>query len=399
MGRTDRRPAAPAGPPPPVRAGVGSVDHAAAVVATLAAVAVALLSTEAGARPVDLLGVGLLATAGAALLVRRRWPATVLIAVSLVTTGYLTLDYPGGAETPLLMVGLYTCMAYGRRLVAVLVATAIAVSSSSYRLGVEGEDPLIVVVTVSLLVLVVLLGDGARTRRRLREEIRERLRVLELDRELEAQRRVTAERLRVARELHDVLAHTITAISVHAGATADGLPAGSPAHEALRSVRATAAEAMHQLTATIAVLRADDDAGPPPPTPDLGRLGDLVKVATDAGLDVTLDADLADLAGAADGLPFAVQLTAYRVVQESLTNVVRHAGATQAWVRLDQHGGDLHVVVEDDGTARPAASGHGYGILGMTERAQAVGGRLAAGPRPAGGFRVEAVLPTGRAPR
>lgn len=380
----------------PVREAVGHPvvrDVILAVAAAGAGLAVMLVSQEATARDPDVVGVGLLLLAGAILLVRRRWPVVVLAMVTLVTTGVLALNFPGGAELPLVMAALYTAMAEGRRPAALTGLGLIVVTSVGYRLLVDRDDPLLVVITVSLLVLVVLLGEATRTRRRLRAEVRERLRVLEAEKEFDTRARLTAERLRVARELHDVLAHTITAIAVQAGAAADGLEEGSEARRALRSMRATTQEAMQQLQATIAVLRSEHDDHSPLAAPDLSDLQELVQKAADAGLDIAVEIE-----GAARALPAAVELTAYRIVQEALTNVIRHAGADHVRVGLRYGPGVVTVTVADDGTGAKASDLHGggFGIVGMRERAQAVGGRLTAGPADGGGFQVQAVLSTGK---
>jgi signal transduction histidine kinase len=260
----------------------------------------------------------------------------------------------------------------------------------AYRTLVEQEPPLLVTISTALLVLVALLGDGVHTRGRLRDEVRERLRVAKAEKELEAQARVTGERLRIAHELHDVMAHTITTMTVQAGVAADLLDERpDEARDALRSLRASARDATAELRATITVLRVGDDAAPRLPAPGLGQLEDLVRGVEDAGVRVELI-----VLGEPRPLPAAVDLTAYRIVQEALTNVLRHAAASRAAVCIHHEPAAVGIQVDDDGRG---GSGHeapgGYGLLGLAERVHAIGGRMRTGPRQEGGFRVEATLP------
>lgn len=369
-------------------------DVVVAGLATSVALVVLFLSNETGVRDPDVLSVGLLVLAGILLLARRLWPATVLGAVVVTTTTVLALGFAGGVELPLVAVALYTAMAQGRRVPAIVVLTLTISAGVGYRLFVEGDDPLLVAVTVAPLILVALLGEATRTRRQLRREARERLRIVEAEKELEARAQITAERLRIARELHDVLAHTITTITVQAGAAADGLAADDPARTPLLVMRRTAREAMQQLQATIQVLRSEHDSRTMAAAPRLAGLPDLVRGVHEMGIDVEVTTD-----GPERALPAAVELTAYRIVQEALTNVIRHADAGRAEVSLSFEPDVLRVSVVDDGAAieRGRLDPDGFGLVGMRERAQALGGSLDAGPAPAGGFGVHAVLPVGRA--
>ena len=247
----------------------------------------------------------------------------------------------------------------------------------------------------SLLVTLLLLGDAVRSRRAWHSEVRERLARAAAEREREAARRVEQERLRIARELHDVMAHTISVISVQAGVATDVLDdAPDAARQALGEIRTASREAMGELRATVGVLReGDGQAAPRAPTPGLSQLDDLLEAARRGGLRVETV-----VAGQPPPLPPAIDLTAYRILQESLTNVARHARATTATVavRYEPDGIVLEVCDDGRGAASQAAGGQGgYGLAGMAERAAAVGGRLEAGPGPAGGFRVWSSLPAG----
>lgn len=358
-------------------------------VAFVAAVLVMMGSSDGPVAGTGVVGGTLLLVAALPLLVRTRWPFVVLVAVTVVTTVYLVLGFPGGAELPLMMAALYTALAEGRRWPALALVGATTAWGAVYRLVVQSDDPVLVAVTVVLLVLVALLGDGAHTRRRLRAEVRERLRVLEVEKELEAQTRLTAQRVQVAHELHDVLAHTITTITVQAGAAADGFDDGSEARSALRSVRASAQDAMRQLSATIGVLRSEDAVTERLPSPGVADLGGLARDVRRAGVDVEVET-----AGTTRELSPAVDLTVYRMVQEALTNVIRHAGTDRAWVHLHYGPTMLTVTVDDRGSSTSGSSvSGGFGLVGMRERVHALGGRLDSGHRSEGGYRVRAMLP------
>jgi signal transduction histidine kinase len=254
---------------------------------------------------------------------------------------------------------------------------------------VEGEPLYVAVVVLS----AAWLGEAVRSRRAYVAELRDRAERAERTREEEARRRVDEERMRIARELHDVISHSIGVISVQAGVAAHLLERRpDKAGEALATIRQASDEALDELHAMLGVLRQPDGRAPLAPAPGLAQLDALVAMAEGAGLRVEVDTR-----GAAD-LPPAVDLACYRIVQESLTNVVRHAGASRATVTVAADGDTLVVEVSDDGTGAPGAgNGNGtrQGIVGMRERARALGGTLEAGPRPEGGFRVSARLPAG----
>jgi signal transduction histidine kinase len=205
-------------------------------------------------------------------------------------------------------------------------------------------------------------------------------------------RRQSEERLQVARDLHDVVGHNISLINVQANVglkLLDSEPESVRA--ALGAIKAASKEALEELRTMLSALRRDEDAAPRSPAPGLDRLRELVELTRAAGLGVDLE-----LADEASGLPPAVQLAAYRILQESLTNVTRHAGPARASVRVAYDGAALVLEVTDDGTFRPAGdalTGSGSGIAGMRERVTALGGELSAGPRPGGGFAVRARLP------
>ncbi|KOV50483.1 histidine kinase [Streptomyces sp. AS58] len=243
-------------------------------------------------------------------------------------------------------------------------------------------------------------GDAVRSRRAFVQAIRERAEKAERTREEEARRRVAEERLRIARDLHDVVAHHIALVNVQAGVAShvmDRRP--DQAKEALAHVREASRSALNELRATVGLLRqSDDPEAPTEPAPGLDRLDDLVGTFRSAGLHV-------ELARADHGttVPAAVDLAAYRVIQEALTNVQKHAGErARAEVSVVRVGPSIEITVLDDGSGDEDApgAGGGHGLLGMRERVSALRGTLTTGPRFGGGFRVHAILPvkTGTGP-
>jgi signal transduction histidine kinase len=235
----------------------------------------------------------------------------------------------------------------------------------------------------------VFLGEVLRTRRTRLAELQERARALERTREEEARRRLAEDRLQIARDLHDGVAHAMTTINVQAGAAAhvmDRHP--EAAKDALVAIRRASGDVLDELTAMVALLREGDQPPELVPTPGLHQIVDLVQATRDAGPDVTLAVD-----GPVGTVPKSVGTAAYRIVQESLTNVLRHAHATHVLVRVGVDGDELSVEVHDNGTGdrgAPLSMGSGLGIRGMRERAEATGGRLEAAPAAEGGFTVKA---------
>lgn len=347
-------------------------------------------SDEPGSRAVDPGAYALLVAAALPLVSRRRWPAGALGAVAAVTLVSFGMGYPGGPVTVVLMAAIYVAAAAGHRRWAWLATALFAGAGAVVRALVEGDPLVSIALNSALFVLVALLGDAVYSRRALRHEVQARLRRADAEGEREAQRRVLDERMRIARELHDVMAHTIATVTVQAGVATDSLD-GRPedTRTALQTIRDSARQAMAELRATVTVLRDGDHPSPLTPAPGLADLPALVRSAGQDGLRIHLHAAAGDGA-----LPAATELTAYRIVQEAVTNVIRHADATSAVITVDQRGGKLEITVDDDGRGSNGAGSVGYGLQGMRERAEAVGGRLHAGPRAEGGFRVHAHLPT-----
>jgi signal transduction histidine kinase len=351
------------------------------VVGTLGAV-----DNQPTSHPPGMLGWGLLLAASAAVAFRRRHPLGVLAVTAAAAAGWLVARHPYGPVFLPLCVATYSAAATSSRrrfpalaagvggLLVVLVAIGVADGRERLYDEVPNQLPRVLLAWATLLGVPLWVGWAARVGR-------ERLAA-------ERHRRADEERLRVARELHDVVSHSIAMINFRAGVALhviDRRPAEAKA--ALEAIRQGSTGAMQELRAALGVLR--DPAGSPrAPVPGLAQLGELVAGVAGAGraVEVVVEGDPAELPPAAD-------LAAFRVVQESLTNVVRHAGPAAATVRVAYQPGQVVVEVSDDGPGPAAAAEPGSGIAGMHERVAAAGGDLDAGPRPGGGFRVTARLP------
>ncbi|RMB81133.1 sensor histidine kinase [Streptomyces shenzhenensis] len=245
------------------------------------------------------------------------------------------------------------------------------------------------------LLLPTSLGTVARLRRACLEAVRVRAEHAERTRDEEARRRVAEERLRIARDLHDVVAHHLVLVKVQADAVARFLPARpEEAGRLATELTGPASSALRELKATVGLLRGPDDAGEADPAaPGLARLPELIASFRGAGLTVTVSEE-----GEPRPLTTGADLTAYRIVQEALTNVTKHATTRSAEVRLVHADDRLVITIANRSAGRPCspASRGGFGLIGMRERARSVGGRLYAGPRPQGGFEVVAELPLAR---
>jgi signal transduction histidine kinase len=235
--------------------------------------------------------------------------------------------------------------------------------------------------------LSLAIGDTVRSRRELRIAAQERAEREAREQEEELRRRAAAERMQVARELHDSLGHFLVAMNVRASVAVDlGDPEDSAA--ALQDIKQTSAGALRDLRATLKLLRDQNEMAPTAPALDLAALPGLVAHARNAGLDVDVLLDVGEIV-----LPSAISGAAYRIVQEALTNVLRHAEGAGTHVSVRAGSGALEVEVTDNGTGASVHTDPGFGLRGMGERVAALGGRLEAGPRAEGGWRVHALLP------
>ena len=343
------------------------------------------------------LGYVLLTISGLVLVARRRLPVAVFAVTAVISLTYFWLDFPDGPGWIALFVALYTLTAYGDGQRSIRIAAAgIAVLSVSWLLTADlqpGAEAGWVAFRIGAAIMAAALGESVRSRRVIAVEAQERADRAERTREEEARRRVDAERLRIAREVHDTVAHAIAVINVQAGVTAHVLEKRPErARETLMVIEQTSAQALRELRATLQVLRAADD-GQRAPHAGLSQVDELVAVAREAGLDVKLETGTpsTEVPGAVDG-------AAFRILQEAITNVIRHAGPARVTVSINYSPTDLEIKVADDGRGIGDApdkvpAGSGRGIAGMRERCALLGGRLTAGPREEGGFQVHARLP------
>lgn len=352
-----------------------------------------------GTRTPATLNVILMVLGAAALVFRRRDPWLVLAATCAVSVIDLVTGEYRGAVVMSAVVALYTVAATTNRpttwrigLITMTGLTGVAM--------VAGPLPWYAQENLGIFAwtgMASAAGDAVRSRRAFVDAIRERAERAERTREEEARRRVAEERLRIARDLHDVVAHHIALVNVQAGVAAhvmDKRP--DQAKEALSHVRDASRSALNELRATVGLLRqSGDPEAPTEPAPGLAHLDDLVDTFRHAGLPVEVTRG-----DAATELPAGADLAAYRIIQEALTNVQKHAGTgAKAEVSVVRVGPNIEVTILDDGPGESTEpqdeenSGGGHGLIGMRERVSALSGRCTAGPRYGGGFRVHAILP------
>jgi signal transduction histidine kinase len=324
---------------------------------------------------------------------RRRWPFSTLLLSAAAALIYTALGYVDGSIVVAPMIGIYNLAtrAPARQAIAAAAVITAALTTFSSEFGAFGSlgGPTNVIPFEAAAAL--LLGLAVANRRAYVASVEDRAERAERSREEEARRRVDAERLRIARELHDVVAHNISMINVQARAAAAVIPDPPAAGvEALTAIKDASAEALRELRAILGLLRQADECEPTAPAPRLDQLDALVSATTRAGLLTTVV-----VTGQPFRLPATVDLAAYRIVQESLTNALRYAGPVAAVVSVDYRADGVLIDIDDDGAGvGPGSdSGSGHGIIGMMERASAIGGNVAAGPRPEGGFGVRAFLP------
>lgn len=379
-------------------------------------------------RDTDTLAYALLAAVYLPLVLRRRFPVPVLISTGLCIAAYFTLGYYHVPAVCGMLLALYTAASLCPRPVSVRCAAAsLVVLLWGTRLAEPGIGPLSVgFVTVSTIVCWVA-GDGSR-------RLRELTRQLRLEQEEKARRAVVAERIQIARELHDVIAHHVSVISVQTGLAGYVFSSDPPtARRALDTIGSSAGEALAEMRRMLVVLREDGTAAPAadgaPEVSGLGRLDELVRRVGAAGVPVDVT-----ITGTAYALPPGIDLCAYRVVQEALTNVLKHAPAAHTTVRVDYAEDEVRVRVKDDGRAdgrrdagpagrraghtgarrdgrgrttgaAPAAAAagpagapgaSGQGLIGMRERARIYHGTVTAEPAPEGGFEVSLRVPVPR---
>ena len=374
------------------------VGRLVAVAATIALVGLQAAADSAGAydvngRGVDVRAALILAAAAGLVWFGRRAPGTAALGNVALTVGWYLAGYTGWLINIPYLISFYLLGATGDRRRQLVVGGSAVSFAAVAMLEAGGESLASAAAVVGWTMAAILLGESIHNRRALLVEYEDRAVRAEAERDAEAERRVADARLEIARDLHDVLAHTVSVMTVQAAVAQDALARGArgvPA--ALRTIRAAGREATEEIQALVAVLRSGADAGGTAPAPRLDRLGDLVAVTRAAGVQVTLTVDLAGEAASE-----VAELTAYRVVQESLTNVVRHAAARTAIVAVRAEGPQLVVDVHDDGVTPPTEpESGGFGLRGMRERVESLGGHLRAGPDSAGGWSVIARIPLER---
>ncbi|GAA0449926.1 two-component sensor histidine kinase [Paractinoplanes deccanensis] len=329
------------------------------------------------------------------------WPAWLIPAIA--TAGVIAMP-SAAADSPArtaLVVAMFLFSLRSEKVAVVVVAVAsfASVLAGSVVAAVYDRVEFGDVEVLPWVVVAAAVGQAVRADQARRAMLMERALRAELGREDEARHRVQAERLRIARELHDAVGHQVALINVQAGAMTLllGRHDLTRARQSLEHIQNASEAALSELKVTVGLLRQPGEHEPAEPAGRLSRIDELIASFTATGLRV-----VCDVTGPATPLPDAVDLTAYRLIQESLTNTAKHAAGTSATVRLEFRPGTLALTIEDDGPAVAAArSGTsveggttGHGIIGMRERAAALGGRLSAGPRAEGGFRVTAELPT-----
>ncbi|MFK0025179.1 sensor histidine kinase [Streptomyces sp. NPDC090798] len=336
---------------------------------------------------------------------RRRMPEKMLVLAAAMGFAQLGLDVEVVPADFAMLVIIYTVAADGARwasrfaLIGGLCAAPLAQIRWPQVDSGSVSNVLIAVFQTVPFALAWVLGDSIRTRRAYLAQLEERAARLEKEREAQAKVAVAAERARIARELHDVVAHNVSVMVVQADGAAYVMDAApEQARKALETISGTGRQALAEMRRLLGVLRTGEhqESGEYVPQPDVEQLDDLIEQCRTSGLPVDFKVE-----GTPRPLPSGVELTAYRIVQEALTNTRKHGGPNAgASVRLVYFDDGLGLLVEDDGKGAPhelyeegGADGQGHGLIGMRERVGMVGGTLDAGPRPGGGFRISALLP------
>jgi signal transduction histidine kinase len=377
-------------------------DAGLAVLSAVALLVCAATHTEQGGH-VDAAAVVIALMACSPVAFRRFAPLPALVAVVAGAFVSLATFKPMGTVLIPVDLVLYTVAVTGTRRRTLGVAVLVAGSAVLAVVAHTDHGPLSfeALQKDGMVLLPLLLGEAIREHRAFKQAMVERAERAERTREEEARRRVGEERLRIAREIHDAVAHAMVAINVQSGVAAhllDRTP--ESAREALLQIKRVSGEALTDLRTTLGVLRDEAVPAPTAPAPSLRGLDDLAEHLHAAGVAVEIERR-----GGADPLPAAIDATGYRIVQEALTNVMRHSGAQHAGVRIDVAADAVEIEIVDDGigsgagiNAFPPPNGNGdgnggNGLRGMRERVAAIGGDVDAGPAPDGGWRVRARLP------
>ena len=356
--------------------------------------------TPANPTSPDALAVVLVVVGFGAIALRRRFPVPVLAVVSVATIAYVVRDYPDNGLPVMALIALYTVASLRSR--AIWAATVMIYLALLLFAAVTSPDQLSLgdfIGNVAVYGIAAVFGDSVRVRRAYTETLEARAADLERNQQVEAQRAVAEERLRIARELHDVVAHAMSVVAVQSGVGAHVIDTDPvEAKRILENVKVTSREALDEMRRLLGVLRRQEPDGDGPtrdlaPVPGLDGVEGLAQGLREAGVPVQVE-----VSGTRADVPPGVDLCAFRIVQEALTNVLRHAGPARAQVDVEYGPGAVTVRVTDDGRGAAAAptppsAGGGHGLLGMRERVAVFGGELTTGPQVGGGFRVSATLP------
>ena len=323
----------------------------------------------------------------------RRYRPLGVLAVTVIAETALLIFRPGAGAPVGVIVALYTVAAYCDRRVSIRAAALAALPITVAVIVNNGPHTGQVIPELAVFAIAWVVGDNIRTRRAYLAELEARAARLEREREDKADRAVIEERARIARELHDVIAHNVSVMVVQAAAGEDVFDEDpGKARESLAAVASTGRAALTELRRLLGVIRAEDDRGAPAyaPQPGIERIDDLVVQVRETGLPVELS-----VLGDARPLPEGVGLCAYRIVQEALTNTLKHAHASTAQVQLRYVADALELQVLDDGRRTTSLNGEtdGQGLIGMRERVALFGGELTAGRRSGRGYEVRARLP------
>lgn len=341
--------------------------------------------------PLDAGAYALILLVAAPYLVRSRYPFAVFTVSMWAIVAYAAIGYNEGGLPIIIIVGIYTVGAYcpGRLVVAGYSELMVGLVAL-LLLDAPGYAVSDMIANSAIFGVAVLFGWNVQSRRLRLAALEERAEALEREQEEESRRAVADERLRIAQELHDVVAHSMSVIAVQAGVgmhVAD--TDAAEAKKALENISTTSRSTLAELRRLLGVLRDDGDGANHAPAPGLCDLDRLAREVSDAGVPVELQVE-----GSISDVPPGVDFTGYRIVQEALTNVLRHAGPSTAKVRVAHAPGALRIEVRDDGRGvNGRSTGTGHGLMGMRERVAVYGGRLDAGPVDGGGFRVTAELP------
>lgn len=367
------------------------------VLSAAVALALALLiaTGSGGEKPPDVIAYLFAAGLGALLLLRRRMPRTVLVLSVLGVFAYYTLDYPPiGVAVPMIA-ALFSAAEAGLMLWSTVTALVVFAVSMFYRLIDGGEAIGFLlgyesVSNIALFAAAIALGYSVQARRLWAAQQVEITRLAEAQLVREAEARMQTERERISRELHDTIGHTMSVISLHAGVGAEAVGHDNvAASDAFDRIREASTQSLQELRTMVRILRSASDLGETRSIQSLTAVRELADAARGAGLEVTTD-----ITAASSELSAPVDAAAYRVIQDSITNIVRHAGATHAQVTAGIDEDQLHIRVTDNGRgANDDGTTGGYGLAGMSERVRLLGGSLTAGSVAGAGFAVEATIP------